>query len=520
MMSTSVLRKIRYKGIVCNDGNVLILFGIRRKSTFPTTRGRSHNSSFCLGPRLGSRYTSTGSQNNGENTDFDAAKKYDIVIAGGGLVGTALACLLGKDPVFQDHKILVLEAAPSMELLKHAPERYSNRVSAITPGTKGLLEYIGAWDEIKSLRYKSFSKMHVWDACGAGYITFNAEGIRQENEENTDHSMAYIIENSIILSAMTQQILNVHQNVDLHYSSRIKDIEFPADKCEKNVPQLVRLSLENGSEFQTKLLVGADGINSFVRAKAKMRFLAHDYQQTAVVATLHLEEETPNDVAWQRFLPTGPIAMLPLSRNRSSLVWSTTPADARALIDVPDDEFVDAVNNAFWADCDRHPLIDRSASVLQSIISAIQPGTFAGSKLMQPPTISGIDRSSRAMYPLGLGHASHYVNSRVALIGDAAHRVHPLAGQGVNLGASDVQCLRDVLVDAVQHGNDIGDLDHLLEYETMRQREVVPMMTAIDTLKRLFSTSFFPFVFARTIGLQATNALTPLKDQIIKHAMK
>jgi len=516
-MQTSFVKSLVYQGVQKSDRGVLMLFRNNRNGLALLKRGNSTHRPY-LPNCTAARRMSSDAKESENNLPLD---QYDIVIAGGGLVGTALACLLGREPILQHHRILVVEAAPKIEPMVHAPHLYSNRVSAITPGTKKLLDEIDAWSRIKNLRHKSFSKMHVWDACGAGYITFNADAVDRVSEDDGSNSMAYIIENSVILSAMSEKLQDGQQNVQVIYSSQINDIEFPQNTAGKSGQDaLVKITLSNGDEFTTKLLIGADGINSFVRSKAKMRYLAHDYEQTAVVATLHLEKDIPNEVAWQRFLPTGPIALLPLSENRSSLVWSTTPVDAQSLMNVPEDEFVDSVNNALVAECDRHPLIDQSASVLQNVISAVQPGTFAGSQLQQPPTIVNIDKGSRAMYPLGLGHSSHYVNSRVALIGDAAHRVHPLAGQGVNLGASDVSCIRDVLVEAVENGSDIGDLDHLLEYETRRQREVIPMMTAIDTLKRLFSTSFFPFVFARTLGLQATNALTPLKEEIIKHAMK
>lgn len=236
------------------------------------------------------------------------------------------------------------------------------------------------------------------------------------------------------------------------------------------------------------------------------------------MATLHLGEITENVVAWQKFLPTGPIALLPLTENLSSLVWSTSPEHAKQLVSMEEDRFVDAVNNAFWEDFERHPFVDQATRLSHLLASVVQPWTT--SVTQSPPSVSRVEERSRAMFPYGFGHATEYVRPRLALIGDAAHRVHPLAGQGVNLGFGDVACLRDVLCEAVEEGKDIGCLEHLLTYETRRQQSVVPMITAIDILKRLYSTSSPLPVLARSMGLVATNALAPLKEEIIRFATR
>eukprot|EP00112_Aurelia_sp_Birch-Aquarium-sp1_P025350 Seg839.8 transcript_id=Seg839.8/GoldUCD/mRNA.D3Y31 product="Ubiquinone biosynthesis monooxygenase COQ6 mitochondrial" protein_id=Seg839.8/GoldUCD/D3Y31 len=364
------MRKATFRAIQHGERGMLFLLGRNNKQPL---RSSDEKVVGLICPRETRRWMSDGQNASNESRANNSSEEYDIIIAGGGLVGTALACSLGKEPVLQQHKILVLEAAPKMDPMNLAPEKYSNRVSSITPGTKRLLEEIGAWDGIRNLRYKGYTKMHVWDACGAGYITFNANEVVKPDENETEVNMAFIIENAVILSAMAQRMQELESNVHVKYSSRIKDIQFPNEKSGNGYKDLVNVSLENGEDYKAKLLIGADGINSVVRNKAKMRYLKHDYQQTAVVATLHLEKDIPNHIAWQRFLPSGPIAMLPLSRNRSSLVWSTTPADAKALVQVPEEEFIDSVNNAFMGDCDRHPLIDKSGSIVQSIISAVQP---------------------------------------------------------------------------------------------------------------------------------------------------
>ncbi|CAL4180254.1 unnamed protein product, partial [Meganyctiphanes norvegica] len=240
------------------------------------------------------------------------------------------------------------------------------------------------------------------------------------------------------------------------------------------------------------------------------------HQRTRVSSHLYLcisPEE--NTTAWQRFLPTGPIALLPLSNEKTSLVWSTTRASAKALLRLSDDEFIDAVNRSVWEDRGVDPVIQNLHERWMNILSLI-PGKESVRQL--PPSMKAVVPRSRAAFPLGLGHATHYVAPRVALIGDAAHRVHPLAGQGVNLGFGDVDGLFNTIENAVLQGADIGDEKELYEYEKSRQCHNVRTMASIDGLHRLYSTTLAPIVLARTLGLSTVNALNPLKKFIMKHA--
>ncbi|XP_053552672.1 ubiquinone biosynthesis monooxygenase COQ6, mitochondrial isoform X2 [Bombina bombina] len=348
---------------------------------------------------------------------------YDVVIAGGGMVGTAMACALGNDPHLRNKRILLLEAG-HRKRLDHLPASFSNRVSAISPGSATLLASFGVWDHISSMRLKPYKRMQI----------------------------------------------------------------------------------------------GADGQNSVVRRAAGIQSLEWSCNQTAVVATLHLSEATDNNVAWQRFLPTGPIALLPLSDTCSSLVWSTTSEHAAALLSLDAENFVDAVNSAFWSNESQLDLISSAGSLFQSAFSILMP---SGTSVRQlPPSVSQVDSTSRAAFPLGMGHATEYVRHRVALIGDAAHRVHPLAGQGVNMGFGDVASLVQHMSKAAFNGKDLGWTSHLLEYETERQRHNLPLLISIDLLKRLYSTKQPPVILLRSLGLQATNAMSPIKEQIMAFASK
>lgn len=448
--------------------------------------------------------TSEGTTATSSNTD----SVYDVIVSGGGMVGTAMACSLGFDPNLQGKKILLLEAGNKKEF--EVPESYSTRVSSINPGSATLLSGIGAWDHVLNMRCKPFNRMQVWDACSDAMITFD--------KENLEDEMGYVVENDVVMAALTKQLDAVLDQVKVQYRSRAVRYTWPLPYQTAESNPWVQVELASGQQLQTKLLIGADGPNSTVRKAAGMQTVQWNYEQSAVVAVLHLSEPTENNVAWQRFLPTGPIALLPLSDSASSLVWSTTHQHATDLLALDDESFVDAINSAFWSNENHSELIHTAGTVFRSALSLLMPSGTSPRQL--PPSVSRVGPKSKAMFPLGLGHASEYIRHRVALIGDAAHRVHPLAGQGVNLGFGDVACLTRHLSQAAFDGRDLGATRHLLEYETERQRHNLPMMAAIDILKRLYSTKMAPFVLLRTLGLQATSAVPPLKEQIMAFASK
>nr|XP_046268623.1 ubiquinone biosynthesis monooxygenase COQ6, mitochondrial isoform X2 [Scatophagus argus] len=434
---------------------------------------------------------------------------YDVIISGGGMVGSAMACSLGMDPNLEGKKILLLEAGHK-KVMDKVPDTYSTRVSSISPGSATLLSSIGAWEHITTMRYKPYNKMQVWDACSDALITFDKENLQDE--------MAYIVENDIVVAALTKQLDSLSDNVQVKYRSKVVKYDWPKPHQAAEAIPWVQVTLASGETVQTKLLIGADGPNSMVRQGLGIPTVKWNYDQSAVVAVLHLSEPTENNVAWQRFLPTGPIAMLPLSDTESSLVWSTSHRLAEELLELDEESFVDAVNSAFWSNENQSELIETAGSLFRGALSVIMPS--AGSPRQLPPSVAGIGPKTRVMFPLGMGHASEYIRHRVALIGDAAHRVHPLAGQGANLGFGDVACLTQLLSQAAFNGKDLGAIQHLLEYETERQRHNLPMMAAIDLMKRLYSTNAAPVVFLRSFGLQATNMLPALKEQIMTFASK
>ncbi|XP_029410303.1 ubiquinone biosynthesis monooxygenase COQ6, mitochondrial isoform X4 [Nannospalax galili] len=424
---------------------------------------------------------------------------YDVVVSGGGLVGAAMACALGHDIHFHDKKILLLEAGPK-KVLEKLSETYSNRVSSISPGSATLLSSFGAWDHICNMRCRAFRRMQVWDSCSEALIMFDKDKL---------DDMGYIVENDVIMHALTKQLEAVSDRVTVLYRSKAVGYTWPGPFSMADSSPWVHITLGDGSTLQTKLLIGADGHNSGVRQAAGIQNVSWNYDQSAVVATLHLSEPTENNVAWQRFLPSGPIALLPLSDTSSSLVWSTSHDHAAELVSMDEEEFVDSINSAFWSDANHTDFIDSASTMLHYVVALLKPTKVSARQL--PPSIARVDAKSRARFPLGLGHAVEYVRPRVALIGDAAHRVHPLAGQGVNMGFGDISSLVHHLSTAAFNGKDLGSMSHLTGYETDRQRHNTALLVATDILKRLYSTSAMPPVLLRTWGLQATNAVSPLK---------
>uniref|UniRef100_A0A671R3F3 Ubiquinone biosynthesis monooxygenase COQ6, mitochondrial-like n=1 Tax=Sinocyclocheilus anshuiensis TaxID=1608454 RepID=A0A671R3F3_9TELE len=367
-----------------------------------------------------------------EESSTSENQLFDIIISGGGMVGTAMACSLGLDPNLAGKKILLLEAGHKKEM-DRVPETYSTRVSSISPGSATLLSGLGAWEHIANMRCKPYNKMQVWDACSDALITFDKDNLQDE--------MAYIVENDVIVAALTKQLQTLSDHVKVQYRTKVVKYTWPRPYHVSESIPWVQVTLANGKTLQTKLLIGADGPNSMVRREAGIPTVKWNYDQSAVVAVLHLSEPTVNNVAWQRFLQTGPIAMLPILAYLILLV-------PFPLL------FTSLFLSLQWSNENHSEMVETAGSLFRTALSVLMPDS--GSARQIPPSVADIGPKSRVMFPLGMGHATEYIRHRVAIIGDAAHRVHPLAGQGANLGFGDVAYLTKVLSQAAFNGKDLG----------------------------------------------------------------
>jgi len=392
-----------------------------------------------------------------DKTDFD------IIIVGAGMVGATLACGLAEEA--EQLKIAIIDATqPDFDWDKNS---YDMRVSAITRASQKLFKQAGAWDKIVEQRVSPYQDMFVWDAGGKGKLHFDSADMGEAD-------LGHIIENRVIVKALHQRIKNFSQ-IDLLCPAQIEAIEFSHDKTE--------LTLKDKTKLAAKLIVAADGTRSWIRQQADIAVKGWDFDQAALVTTVKTEKYH-QDTAWQRFLSTGPLAFLPLTEGYSSIVWSTSPDEAKRLTEISKDEFATELEQAFE------------------------------SKLGKVESVAG-----RAVFPLRLFETLHYVKPRLALVGDAAHTIHPLAGQGVNLGLADVTSLMAVIVDALNAKKDIGNLKVLRRYERWRRADNRSMLMAMDGLKRLFGSDLSVVKDIRSFGLNLTNKITPLKNIIMQQAM-
>ncbi len=386
--------------------------------------------------------------------------KFDVVIVGGGMVGSAVACSLGNSSL----KVAVIESTP--------PEAFSSeqahdlRVSALSIASKNILETVGAWEGVVSRRFCPFKRMRVWET--AGDTEFCSDDINYPE-------LGYIVENRITQLALLDR-LQEFDNIELICPSTITKINY-------SVGEDSLLELEDGRQLSTKVLVAADGGQSRVRQTVGLGVTSWDYKQHALVIYIETAYEQ-QDITWQRFLPSGPQAFLPLTGHYGSIVWYNSPDEVRRLKSLSYDALKDELVNAF-PDC-----------------------------LGQVNKVLGA-----ASFPLKRQHAQNYVKPGVVLVGDAAHMINPLAGQGVNIGLLDAAALGEVLIDAAKKGLALGDLSVLKRYEQLRRNENLKMMTVMDVFYQVFSNEILPIKLIRNLGLGLAERLLPAKNKVMRSAM-
>jgi 2-octaprenylphenol hydroxylase len=400
----------------------------------------------------------------------------DIAIVGAGLVGASLAHLLARLPL----KVALIDKR-EFSLLKTPFDstelEFDPRVSALTELSKLLFQKLGIWEAIADKRISPYQEMEVWDADGTGSINFSASEIGA-------NELGHIVENSIVLCALQSSLASI-ENLELVGGATIAQLTLGNNDADK-----ARITTESGMVISASLVVAADGGNSPIRKLANIDTKEWDYDHTAIVTTV--KTELPHGAkALQRFMSTGPLAFLPLSPSQDSndqhycsIVWSCLPELAESLMQLDDAGFNQSLEQA-----------------IESKLGKIESS------------------AKRFAVPLRQRHGKKYSQNNVVLVGDAAHTIHPLAGQGVNLGLLDVAALADELSQGIASGRAVFDPVVLGRYERKRRGHNIATMWAMEGFKRLFAEEALPVRWLRNLGLRGVNNLPLLKNQIARKAM-
>jgi 2-octaprenylphenol hydroxylase len=400
------------------------------------------------------------------------ALHFDIVIVGAGIAGSALAGALsgnGLTIALVEAQSLQRPELPAQRDLLH----FDPRVSAITPRSKKFLEVLGVWETIAGYRQCAYRHMTVWDAEGTGGIEFDCTDVNAP-------ALGHIVENRAIVNALLAGVADA-SDITTFSEARLKD-------CSRDESALtMRVQMEDGTLLEAGLLVAADGALSRVRDMMAFTTREWDYGHRAIVTTAQIEN-SHQETCWQRFLTSGPLAFLPLpgddNHHYCSIVWSVREERGEQLIELDDEAF--------------------SAQLERAIEGRL--GTVLGC-------------SRRFAFPLRQRHAVDYVQAGVALVADAAHTIHPLAGQGINLGLQDVSVLAEEILTGHARGVAPGQLALLRRYQRRRKGENLLMMAAMDGFKALFEQQALPLRWLRNAGMRGVSGMGPLKQQLIRRAM-
>lgn len=388
-------------------------------------------------------------------------QKFDVIIVGGGMVGLTQALALAQN---SELSIAVLDASEPEPLA----EDPSLRVSAINAASQTILANLQVWPSIIKQRHQAYNQMFVWDKDGFGHLDFNSEEINREQ-------LGWIIENSVIRHALWQKA-NDTSNITLLVGDSVQSLAVGDSE--------VFVSFQQTLPITGKMLVAADGANSWVRQQLDTTMTFRDYDHHAIVATVKCEH-AHNNTAWQVFLPDGPLAFLPLYEpNLVSIVWSVPPEQANNLITLNEKAF-------------------------NQQISAATDGKFGQVSL----------QSKRVSYPLTMRLVHDFVQPRIAFVGDAAHTIHPLAGQGVNLGLLDAAALAETLLASVAQQRDIADMAALKQFARWRKTEATEMVVAMETIKQSFAQQSSPIKAIRGLGMSLINNMPIVKRKLMQTAL-
>ncbi len=387
--------------------------------------------------------------------------KFDVVVAGAGMVGACTALALAA----RGFRIALLEAVAPQHQDIARDDPYDLRVSAISPRSRDILEHLGIWQQLDSKRVCYYEQMHIWHQHGNASIAFDAVDLARDN-------LGAIVENRLIQQALNRACER-QMNIEWFMPDRIEALL-------ENHLGGVELRLDSGPCLSANLLIAAEGRSSPTRNLAGFEVQAGQYQQSAIVANVETEQ-SHRSTAWQRFLATGPLAFLPLANGQSSIVWSCDNGLAQQLAGVGDEEFCEALGAAFEFKLGR--------------VNAC---------------------SRRISFPLGWHHCEHWLKGRVLLVGDAAHCVHPLAGQGVNLGFSDVE----LLVRLVGERADVISQKQLRRFQRQRKSETWVAGQSFSALKWIYGLDQEWITGSRNLGMKIIDAIPCLKRAMMEKAIQ
>ncbi len=388
---------------------------------------------------------------------------YDVMVVGGGITGCAFALALAQQTSFS---IAILEEKPAVNTWD--AENYHHRVSAIALSSQRLFASLKIWDDMQQKRVSPFKKISVWDAESSGQIHFDSADIGED-------FLGFVMENNVMEEALHEQIRHYPQ---IQFIAPVSLVSVTTHE------QCIELVAADGTIFAAKLAVAADGANSWLRQQVGIAVNREAYDQKAIVTTVRTEQ-THAQIARQVFLDSGPLAFLPLQDACfSSIVWSLPSQAAMDLCNEPVDLFKTKLNQAF---------ANRLGEVLEI--------------------------GERYAFPLYKQSAKQYVMPRIALMGDAAHVVHPLAGQGLNMGLLDAMSLAEVISDAAKSQRDAFSYAVLRRYERWRKADNFALTNGIDMIKRLFASNKAGVMQWRSLGLRASNNLRWIKNMFTRHAV-
>ena len=383
----------------------------------------------------------------------------DILIAGGGLAGMSLACALGAAKV---STILVEPIDPTFIV----SDEYDGRTTAVAASSKRMLDVLGIWKDVENCAQP------IWDirVSDSGSPFF----VHYDHNDSGAEALGWIVENKKLRNAMLSRLRKL-PSVRLLFKRQLTDFEILHSKAS--------CTLSDDTQIYSRLIVAADGRKSPTRQKAGISVVEWPYDQQAIICTV-AHEHKHFGVAHEHFLKSGPFAILPLTGKAASIVWTEKKLLAPHIVKLPDDAFLEELSLRF--------------------------GEFLGTLALKGP---------RWCLPLGLMHASTYISERVVLVADAAHTIHPIAGQGINIGWRDIAALAEVVINAMRLGLDPGLKMTLEKYERWRRTDNTIMLATTDGLNRLFSNEILGLVIARNIGLASVQRLPALKKLLMSHAM-